>query len=91
MAALPFVLSKDDAIRHAAPLASASKGNSILRSLLTKYLPDFKSEPPQPDDLLAIYIPVWFVDGEVTGRVTMSGDEVREMVMVQRECGFTFS
>jgi len=63
--------------------------HGLLKSLLTKYLPDFRTEPPQPDDLLAIYIPVWFVDGEVMGRVTMSGTEVREVEMVQRGYGFT--
>jgi len=56
---------------------------------LAKYLPDFRIEPLQPDDLKAVYIPVWFVDGEVMGKMIKSGTEVREVEMVQRGYGFT--
>ena len=55
----------------------ASMGKGLVRSLVAKYLPDFRSEPLQPDDLKAVYIPVWFIDGEVTGNMTKSGTEVR--------------
>lgn len=52
-------------------------GKGLVGSLLAKYLPDFRSEPLQPDDFKAVYIPAWFVDGEVTGNMTKSGTEVR--------------
>ena len=49
---------------------------------MAKYLPGFRSEPLQPDDLKAVYIPVWFIDGEVTGKMTKSGTEVRAAEIV---------
>jgi len=63
-------------------------GKGLVGSLLAKYFPDLKSEPLRPDDLKAVYIPVWFIDGEVTGNVTKSGTEVRGVEMVQRAYGF---
>ena len=54
-------------------------GKGLVRSLLAKYLPDFRNEPLQPDDLKAVYTPVWFVDGEVMGKMIKSGNEVREV------------
>jgi hypothetical protein len=62
-------------------------GKGFVGSLLAKYLPDFRFEPLQPDDFKAVYIPVWFVDGEVTGNVTKSGTEVRGVDTVQRVYG----
>jgi hypothetical protein len=44
-------------------------------------------KPLQPDDFKAVYIPVWFIDGEVTGNVTKSGTEVRGVDTVQRVYG----
>jgi len=58
-------------------------GKGLLGSLLAKYLPDSKSEPLQPDDFKAVYIPVWFLDGEVMVNMTKSGTEVRGAEMVQ--------
>ena len=52
-------------------------GEGLVKSLLAKYLPGLGFEPRQPDDLRAVYIPVWFIDGEVTGIVNNSGTEVR--------------
>ena len=52
-------------------------GKGLIGSLLAKYLPDFRSEPLQPDDFRAVYIPVWFIDGEVTGKMIKPGIEVR--------------
>lgn len=63
-------------------------GKGLLGSLLAKYLPDSRSEPLQPDDLRAVYIPVWFIDGEVTGKLTKSSTGAKVRVeMVQWECG----
>ena len=60
----------------------AKMGKGLVKSLLAKYLPNSRSEPLQPDDFKAVYIPVWFVDGEVTGNITKSGSEVRGAEMV---------
>ena len=51
-------------------------GKGFIKSLLSKYLVGLGFEPVQPDDLRAVYIPVWFIDGEVTGTVKHSGIEV---------------
>ncbi|KAF9787372.1 hypothetical protein BJ322DRAFT_1054993 [Thelephora terrestris] len=51
-------------------------GKGFVKSLLAKYLPGFGFEPPQPDDVRAAYIPVWFIDGEATGTINKSGTEV---------------
>ena len=76
--ALPFAFSGNDAIRHVAPWVSAgTMGQGLVKSLLAKYLPGFGSEPMQPEDLRAVYVPVWFVDGEVTGTVKNPSAEVR--------------
>ena len=63
-------------------------GKGLVGSLLAKYLPNSRSEPLQPDDFKAVYIPVWFIDGEVTGNITKSGTEVREVETVQSAYGF---
>jgi len=63
-------------------------GKSFVGSVLAKYFPEFKSEPLQPDDFMAVYIPVWFVDGEVTGNITKLGSEVRGVETVQRVNSF---
>ena len=65
-------------------------GKGLIGSLMAKYLPDFRSEPLQPNDLKAVYIPVWFIDGEVTGKMTKSGAEVRAVGIVQMRYGFIF-
>lgn len=44
--------------------------------MLAKYLPWLGFEPLQPDDLQAVYMPVWFIDGEITGTITRSGIKV---------------
>lgn len=62
-------------------------GKGFVKSLSAKYLQGFGFEPMQPDDLRAVYIPVWFIDGEVTGTVNHSGTEVRTR-MVRSGCGF---
>ncbi|KAF9646466.1 hypothetical protein BDM02DRAFT_3188811 [Thelephora ganbajun] len=78
---LPFALSKDDAVKNVAPWASlASMGKGLVRSLLARYLPAFGSEPLQPDDFKAVYIPVWFIDGEVMVNMTNAGTEVPAMI-----------
>ena len=59
-------------------------GKGLVGSLLAKYLPGFSSEPLQPDDFKAVYIPVWFIDGEIVGNMTKSGTEVRRVEIVQR-------
>ena len=80
--ALPFALSKDAAVRHVAPWASlASMGKGLVGSLLAKYLPEFRSEPLQPNDFKAVYIPVWFIDGEVAGKLIKSDKKVRVKVV----------
>ena len=63
-------------------------GKGLIGSLVAKYLPNFRSEPLQPNDLKAVYIPVWFIDGEVTGNMTKSGTEVRAVEIVQLWSGF---
>ena len=63
-------------------------GKGLVGSLLAKYLPDFRSEPLQPDDFKAVYIPVWFIDGEVSGKMTKTDNEVRGAETVQRGYGF---
>lgn len=63
-------------------------GKGLVGSVLAKYFPEFKSEPLQPDGFMAVYIPVWFVDGEVTGNITKLGTEVRGVETVQRVNGF---
>jgi len=65
-------------------------GKGLVGSLMAKYLPDFRSEPLKPNDLKAVYIPVWFIDGEVTGKMTKSGAEVRAVRIVQMRRGFMF-
>ena len=65
-------------------------GKGLVRSLLAKYLPNFRSEPLQPDDLKAVYIPVWFIDGEATGKLSKSGKkEVRGVETARRGYSFT--
>jgi hypothetical protein len=64
-------------------------GKGLVGSLLAKYLPEFRSQPLQPDDFKAVYIPVWFIDGEAIGKMTKSGTEVRGVEMVRRGYGFT--
>jgi hypothetical protein len=64
-------------------------GKGLVGSLLAKYLPEFRSEPLQPDDLKAVYIPVWFLDGEITGKMTKSGTEVRGVETIRRGYRFT--
>ena len=54
-----------------------NSGKGLVKSLLAKYLPGSELEPLPPDDLLAVYIPVWFIDGEATGTINKSGTEVR--------------
>ena len=63
-------------------------GKGLVGSLLARYLPTFRSEPLQPDDFKAVYIPVWFMDGEVTGNITKSDTEVRGVETVQK--GYDF-
>ena len=65
-------------------------GKGLVGSLMAKYLPDFRSRPLQPNDLKAVYIPVWFIDGEVTGKMTKSGAEVWAVGTVQMRYGFMF-
>lgn len=62
-------------------------GKGLIGSVLAKYFPESKSEPLQPDDFMAVYIPVWFVDGEVTGNITKLGTEVRGVGTVQKVDG----
>jgi hypothetical protein len=52
-------------------------GKGLISSLLAKYLPDFGFEALEPDHLMAVYLPVWFVDGEVTGTMIKSAFQVR--------------
>lgn len=66
----------------------AKMGKGLVKSLLAKYLPNSRSEPLQPDDFKAVYIPVWFIDGEVTGNITKSGSEVRSVETMQSGHGF---
>jgi len=74
--ALPFALSGDDAIRHVGPWASAGvRRKRYFRSLLAKHLPGLGFQPLQPDGLQAVYMPVWFIDGEVTGTINKSGSK----------------
>ena len=47
---------------------------------MTKYL-SFRSKPLQPSEVEAIYVPVWFIDGEVAGNVTKFGAEVRGVTL----------
>jgi len=54
---------------------------------MAEHLPDFESKPSQPNDLKAMYIPVWFIDGEATGRMTCLDVEVRGVEFVQRGPG----
>ena len=65
-------------------------GKGLIGSLMAKYLPNFRTEPLQPNDLKAVYIPVWFIDGEVTGKMTKSDTEVRALEIVQVGSGFMF-
>ena len=55
---------------------------------MTKYFPDFGSWPSQPNDLKAMYIPAWFIDGEATGMGTSLELEVRTVDIVQGGRGF---
>jgi len=55
---------------------SSARDEALAGSLMAKYLP-FRSKPLQPSDVKAVYVPVWFIDGEVAGNVTKSGVEVR--------------
>ena len=80
--AVPFAFSKDDAVRR---LASGSKGRAP--SSVKKFLPDFESGPLQPTETKAMYLPVWFIDGEVTGKVIKSGTEVRGVEVVRTGYG----
>jgi len=86
-AALPFALSKDNAVRHVAPLVGTSKGR--VGPLMTKYFPDFGSWPPPPNDLKAMYIPAWFIDGEATGMVTSLEVKVCRVEFVRGGHGLT--
>ena len=69
--AVPFALSMDDAVRYA-----ASPGKGLDPVFVKNFLPDFESKPLRPTEAKAMYIPVWFIDGEVTGKMTASGTEV---------------
>lgn len=62
-------------------------GKGFVKSLLAKYLPASGFKSMQPDDLRAVYIPVWFIDGEATGVVSKSGTEVRTR-KARNWCGF---
>jgi len=55
---------------------------------MAKYLP-FRSNPLQPSDVKAVYMPVWFIDGEIAGKVTKPGTEVRGVENVRSGYGFT--
>ena len=55
---------------------SSARDDALTGSIMAKYLP-FRSKPLQPSDARAIYVPVWFIDGEVSGNITKSGVEVR--------------
>jgi len=50
---------------------------------MAKNFPDFGAKPLQPSDLKAMYIPVWFIDGEASAMVTCLGEEVRGVEIVQ--------
>jgi len=56
---------------------------------VAEHFPDFESKPLQPNDLKAMYIPVWFIDGEATGKMTCLDVEVREARTIQRGSGLT--
>ena len=54
---------------------------------MAKHFPYLESKPLQPNDLKAMYIPVWFIDGEVTGETNCFDIEVRRIEIVQRGRG----
>ena len=56
---------------------------------MAKYYPGPGTRPQQPSDVKAMYVPVWFIDGEVTGKVTKSGTKVRKVGTVQTAYHFT--
>lgn len=70
-AALPFAFSTDEAIVRLGPFLAVASGrlHNMLRSALARWLPFFGSEPLRPVEILAIYLPGWFVDAEVEGRL----------------------
>ena len=74
--ALPFALCKDEAIWSLEHGVSSARDEALAGSLMAKYLP-FRSKPLRPSDVKAVYVPVWFIDGEVAGNVTKSGVKVR--------------
>ena len=55
---------------------SSARDEALAGSLMAKYLP-FRSKPLRPNDVKAVYVPLWFIDGEIAGNVTRSGAEVR--------------
>ena len=56
---------------------------------MAKYYPGPGTRPQQPSDVKAMYVPVWFIDGEVTGKVTKSGTKVRKVEIARAGYCFT--
>ena len=80
--ALPFILSKEDAVKKTW-LWESPDG---VGSLMAKQYPGPGTRPQQPS-VKAMYVPLWFIDGEVTGKMIMSDDaEVRAMEIAQSGC-----
>ena len=69
---------------------SSAIDDGLAGSLRVKHLP-FGFKPLQPSYAKAIYIPVWFIDGEVSGNVTKSGAEVREVELCDQGVVSLFS
>lgn len=57
-------------------MVSSARDEALAGSLMAKYLP-FRSGSLRPNDVKAVYVPVWFIDGEIEGNVIRSGAEVR--------------
>jgi len=57
---------------------------------VAEHFPDLESKPLQPNDLEAMYMPVWFINDEATGKVTCLDVEAHEAhTVIQRGSGLT--
>ena len=86
LAAFPFLLSPEDAMRRAGFIASATSFRSI-RTIIRSFLATMDlwgGEVLQPKRIVPVYLPAWFVDGHIGIRAvweTLPGEEEKSRPM----------
>ncbi len=87
--AIPFAISREEAIDRLSWNTAAYTGNKFVGTLLRRFFPSLDVDALRPTRLQATYLPTWVVDAEVLATAWLKKQESdSEFLKVSGLCAF---